>query len=133
MCLLCRDYGRHQGHAHVVLDALAASTRQRLQQLRCDAQRAVAEVDEWIANVHRLLVYFFTLPSHQREFDVSLTNSAAAMARSFVTAHFSALRTELNAQERVAVETVGEHVAEKLAACNELFTGVTLLAGQVQK
>jgi tripartite motif-containing protein 23 len=53
MCLLCRDYGRHQNHRHSLLETEAAQLRQQMIDGLADFRRFTVDLLDWGGRVGR--------------------------------------------------------------------------------
>lgn len=53
MCLLCRDYGRHSGHKHALLEPEALRLRQQMSNALVDCRQLPDECHEWAERIAR--------------------------------------------------------------------------------
>lgn len=51
MCLLCRDYGRHQRHRHSLLDVEAFELRKRVKEALSDFRKFMSDLNSWNSRV----------------------------------------------------------------------------------
>ncbi|KAK6012731.1 hypothetical protein OSTOST_22093, partial [Ostertagia ostertagi] len=47
MCVFCRDYGVHKGHAHVLIERETDELREKLQESISELSKSLSKIDSW--------------------------------------------------------------------------------------
>uniref|UniRef100_A0A7I4Y441 ADP-ribosylation factor family protein n=1 Tax=Haemonchus contortus TaxID=6289 RepID=A0A7I4Y441_HAECO len=107
MCVFCRDYGMHKGHAHVLIERETDELRERLQESILELSKSLSKIDAWRRQMQTVAN---ELSNRERgPFGEALMQ---------VRAHFNRLRDALNCDEETALNTLSSHVNARVAALN---------------
>ncbi|XP_067425327.1 E3 ubiquitin-protein ligase TRIM23 isoform X3 [Emydura macquarii macquarii] len=135
MCCVCKEYGKHQGHKHSVLEPEANQIRASI----LDMAHCIRTFTEEISDYSRKLVGIV----QQIEGGEQIVEDGVGMAhtehvpgtaenaRSCVRAYFSDLHETLCRQEEMALSVVDAHVREKLIWLRQQQEDMTILLSQV--
>uniref|UniRef100_A0A5F8GN88 RING-type E3 ubiquitin transferase n=1 Tax=Monodelphis domestica TaxID=13616 RepID=A0A5F8GN88_MONDO len=135
MCCVCKEYGKHQGHKHSVLEPEADQIRASI----LDMAHCIRTFTEEISDYSRKLV---AIVQHIEggeqivEDGIGMAHTehvpgTAESARSCVRAYFSDLHETLCRQEEMALSVVDAHVREKLIWLRQQQEDMTILLSQV--
>ncbi|WKX94646.1 hypothetical protein Q1695_011708 [Nippostrongylus brasiliensis] len=107
MCVFCRDYGLHKGHAHVLIERETDELREKLQESISELTRTLSKIDSWKRRLQKTAT---ELSNRER--------GPFSEALGQVRAHFTRLREALNCDEETALNTLTSHVNSRIAALN---------------
>ncbi|OPJ90543.1 E3 ubiquitin-protein ligase TRIM23 isoform X2 [Patagioenas fasciata] len=135
MCCVCKEYGKHQGHKHSVLEPVANQIRASI----LDMAHCIRTFTEEISDYSRKLVGIVQhIEGGEQivEDGVGMAHTehvpgTAENARSCVRAYFSDLHETLCRQEEMALSVVDAHVREKLIWLRQQQEDMTILLSQV--
>ncbi|NXK82327.1 TRI23 ligase, partial [Amazona guildingii] len=135
MCCVCKEYGKHQGHKHSVLEPEANQIRASI----LDMAHCIRTFTEEISDYSRKLVGIVQhIEGGEQivEDGVGMAHTehvpgTAENARSCVRAYFSDLHETLCRQEEMALSVVDAHVREKLIWLRQQQEDMTILLSQV--
>nr|XP_031529292.1 E3 ubiquitin-protein ligase TRIM23 [Vicugna pacos] len=135
MCCVCKEYGRHQGHKHSVLEPEANQIRASI----LDMAHCIRTFTEEISDYSRKLVGIVQhIEGGEQivEDGIGMAHTehvpgTAENARSCVRAYFSDLHETLCRQEEMALSVVDAHVREKLIWLRQQQEDMTILLSQV--
>ncbi|XP_061874056.1 E3 ubiquitin-protein ligase TRIM23 isoform X2 [Colius striatus] len=135
MCCVCKEYGKHQGHKHSVLEPEANQIRASI----LDMAHCIRTFTEEISDYSRKLVGIVQhIEGGEQivEDGVGMSHTehvpgTAENARSCVRAYFSDLHETLCRQEEMALSVVDAHVREKLIWLRQQQEDMTILLSQV--
>uniref|UniRef100_A0A8R1DNG1 Uncharacterized protein n=1 Tax=Caenorhabditis japonica TaxID=281687 RepID=A0A8R1DNG1_CAEJA len=104
MCLMCRDYGRHKGHNHVLIEKEVEDLREKVREHLTELSRQSEVVDEALGSINQAI------------HDLSPGEESGTLeeTRQEVRNHFRRLRSALDRDEADAVETLDEHARERV-------------------
>uniref|UniRef100_A0A914W2Z1 RING-type E3 ubiquitin transferase n=1 Tax=Plectus sambesii TaxID=2011161 RepID=A0A914W2Z1_9BILA len=120
MCLLCRDYGRHQNHRHSLLETEAAQLREQMVDGLTEFRRFTADLLDWGGRVGRAVTGL-----------MDATDGSAVTAKRLVSTHFAELRDQLALQEATALSIVEGHARERLALLRQQQEDLATVTSQV--
>ncbi|TUR38418.1 E3 ubiquitin-protein ligase TRIM23 [Bagarius yarrelli] len=123
MCCVCKEYGKHQGHKHAVLEAEANQIRASI----LDMAHCIRTFTEEVSEYSRKLVGIV----QQIEGGEHMVPGTAENARSCVRAYFADLHETLCRQEEMALSVVDAHVRERLIWLRQQQEDMTILLSQV--
>ncbi|XP_060765027.1 E3 ubiquitin-protein ligase TRIM23 isoform X2 [Neoarius graeffei] len=135
MCCVCKEYGKHQGHKHAVLEAEANQIRASI----LDMAHCIRTFTEEVSEYSRKLVGIV----QQIEGGEQIVEDGVGMAhtehvpgtaenaRSCVRAYFADLHDTLCRQEEMALSVVDAHVRERLIWLRQQQEDMTILLSQV--
>ncbi|XP_061198640.1 E3 ubiquitin-protein ligase TRIM23 isoform X3 [Neopsephotus bourkii] len=135
MCCVCKEYGKHQGHKHSVLEPEANQIRASI----LDMAHCIRTFTEEISDYSRKLVGIVQhIEGGEQivEDGVGMAHTehvpgTAENARSCIRAYFSDLHETLCRQEEMALSVVDAHVREKLIWLRQQQEDMTILLSQV--
>ncbi|XP_072461184.1 E3 ubiquitin-protein ligase TRIM23 isoform X1 [Notamacropus eugenii] len=135
MCCVCKEYGKHQGHKHSVLEPEANQIRVSI----LDMAHCIRTFTEEISDYSRKLVGIVQhIEGGEQivEDGIGMAHTehvpgTAENARSCVRAYFSDLHETLCRQEEMALSVVDAHVREKLIWLRQQQEDMTILLSQV--
>ncbi|NWU70758.1 TRI23 ligase, partial [Pterocles burchelli] len=135
MCCVCKEYGKHQGHKHSVLEPEANQIRASI----LDMAHCIRTFTEEISDYSRKLVGIVQQVEGGEQIvedGVGMSHTehvpgTAENARSCVRAYFSDLHETLCRQEEMALSVVDAHVREKLIWLRQQQEDMTILLSQV--
>ncbi|XP_042561016.1 E3 ubiquitin-protein ligase TRIM23 isoform X1 [Clupea harengus] len=149
MCCVCKEYGKHQGHKHAVLEAEANQIRASiLDMAHCirtfteevaEYSRKLAGIVQQIEGGEQVVEDSIGLSHtehlcHHRSLRVVVScqvPGTAESARSCVRAYFAELHETLCRQEEMALSVVDAHVRERLIWLRQQQEDMTILLSQV--
>ncbi|KAG7274052.1 hypothetical protein CRUP_030774 [Coryphaenoides rupestris] len=129
MCCVCKEYGKHQGHKHAVLETEANQIRASI----LDMAHCIRSFTEEVSDYSRKLVGIV----QQIEGGEQIVEDGVGMAhtehsaRSCVRAYFADLHETLCRQEEMALSVVDAHVRERLIWLRQQQEDMTILLSQV--
>ncbi|XP_072027248.1 E3 ubiquitin-protein ligase TRIM23-like [Amphiura filiformis] len=135
MCFVCREYGKHKGHKHTLIEQEAETTRTAIidmvQRVRpfideiSDAARRLSEVIHQIEGGMRVVEDLDGIaePRH--------IPGTAEMARSKVQHYFRELHETLQRQKEVAMSVIDAHVRERLYMLRQQQEDITVTMSNV--
>uniref|UniRef100_A0AAY4DK40 B-box C-terminal domain-containing protein n=1 Tax=Denticeps clupeoides TaxID=299321 RepID=A0AAY4DK40_9TELE len=132
MCCVCKEYGKHQGHKHAVLESEANQIRASI----LDMAHCIRTFTEEVSEYSRKLVGVVQQIEGGVEdrVGVDLTEhvpGTAESARSCVRAYFADLHETLCRQEEMALSVVDAHVRERLVWLRQQQEDMTTLLSQL--
>ncbi|KAK6734885.1 hypothetical protein RB195_018211 [Necator americanus] len=107
MCIFCRDYGLHKGHAHVLIERETDELREKLHEAISEVSKGLTEVETLRRRMQKAVI---ELSSRERgPFSDALTQ---------VRSHFNRLKESLCRDEETALDTLTSHVNSRVATLN---------------
>ncbi|EDO28807.1 predicted protein [Nematostella vectensis] len=135
MCFVCKDYGRHQGHKHALLETEAQSMRSSVTNAIQHVRAFTTEVTESSRKVASVIDAIEGGVLVQENDQGSLVRhpmaGSAEKARSRVRAYFDDMRQTVNRQEEAGLAVVNSHVREKLFSLRQQQEDMAVLIAQV--
>ncbi|KAM9794245.1 E3 ubiquitin-protein ligase TRIM23 isoform X1 [Syngnathus typhle] len=135
MCCVCKEYGKHQGHKHVLLETEANQIRASILDMAHCIRTFTEEVSEYS---RKLLGIVQQIEGGEQivEDGVGMAHTehvpgTAESARSCVRAYFADLHETLCRQEEMALSVVDAHVRERLIWLRQQQEDMTILLSQV--
>ncbi|XP_061763778.1 E3 ubiquitin-protein ligase TRIM23 isoform X2 [Nerophis ophidion] len=135
MCCVCKEYGKHQGHKHAVLETEANQIRASILDMAHCIRTFTEEVSEYS---RKLLGIVQQIEGGEQiiEDGVGMAHTehvpgTAESARSCVRAYFADLHETLCRQEEMALSVVDAHVRERLMWLRQQQEDMTILLSQV--
>ncbi|KHJ93663.1 ADP-ribosylation factor family protein [Oesophagostomum dentatum] len=120
MCIFCRDYGLHKGHAHVLIEKETDELREKLQESISEVARTLSKVDMLKRRIQKAAT---ELSSRER--------GPFSDALSQVHSHFNRLRESLSRDEEAAVDKLTSHVNTRVAALNSYIEGLDAISNKL--
>ncbi|RXM96903.1 E3 ubiquitin-protein ligase TRIM23 [Acipenser ruthenus] len=135
MCCVCKEYGKHQGHKHAVLEAEANQIRASILDMAHCIRTFTDEISEYSRKLVGI-VHQIEGGEHIVEDSIGMAHTehvpgTAESARSCVRAYFADLHETLCRQEEMALSVVDVHVREKLIWLRQQQEDMTILLSQV--
>ncbi|KAG1971093.1 ADP-ribosylation factor [Pimephales promelas] len=135
MCCVCKEYGKHQGHKHAVLEGEANQIRGSI----LDMAHCIRTFTEEVSEYSRKLVGIVQqIEGGEQIVEDSMgmahtehVPGTAESARSCVRAYFADLHETLCRQEEMALSVVDAHVRERLIWLRQQQEDMTILLSQV--
>ncbi|XP_031590206.1 E3 ubiquitin-protein ligase TRIM23 isoform X2 [Oreochromis aureus] len=135
MCCVCKEYGKHQGHKHAVLETEANQIRASI----LDMAHCIRTFTEEVSEYSRKLVGIVQQIEGGEQIvedGVGMAHTehvpgTAESARSCVRAYFADLHETLCRQEEMALSVVDAHVRERLIWLRQQQEDMTILLSQV--
>ncbi|XP_077442059.1 E3 ubiquitin-protein ligase TRIM23 [Vanacampus margaritifer] len=135
MCCVCKEYGKHQGHKHAVLETEANQIRASI----LDMAHCIRTFTEEVSEYSRKLVGIVRQIEGGEQIvedGVGMAHTehvpgTAESARSCVRAYFADLHETLCRQEEMALSVVDAHVRERLIWLRQQQEDMTILLSQV--
>lgn len=132
MCLVCKDYGRHEGHKHTLLENesenVKASVTNAIQHVRFFTEE-VAEAAKKLSSDIDAIEGGVVLDEHAN--GPHHIVGTAEEARGRVHAYFDDLRDTINRQEEAGLAVVNNYVREKLLSLRQQQEDMAVLISQV--
>ncbi|MBN3277192.1 TRI23 ligase, partial [Polyodon spathula] len=135
MCCVCKEYGKHQGHKHAVLEAEANQIRASILDMAHCIRTFTDEISEYSRKLVDI-VHQIEGGEHIVEDSIGMAHTehvpgTAESARSCVRVYFADLHETLCRQEEMALSVVDVHVREKLVWLRQQQEDMTILLSQV--
>ncbi|XP_070296974.1 E3 ubiquitin-protein ligase TRIM23 isoform X3 [Salvelinus sp. IW2-2015] len=142
MCCVCKEYGKHQGHKHAVLEAEANQIRASILDMAHCIRTFTEEVSEYSRKLVGIVqqieggeqtVEDGISMAHTEHSSVGVPQvpGTAESARSCVRAYFADLHETLCRQEEMALSVVDAHVRERLIWLRQQQEDMAILLSQV--
>uniref|UniRef100_A0A3Q2D885 RING-type E3 ubiquitin transferase n=1 Tax=Cyprinodon variegatus TaxID=28743 RepID=A0A3Q2D885_CYPVA len=135
MCCVCKEYGKHQGHKHALLESEANQIRASILDMAHCIRTFTDEVSEYS---RKLVGIVQQIEGGEQivEDGVGMAHTehvpgTAESARSCVRAYFADLHETLCRQEEMALSVVDAHVRERLIWLRQQQEDMTILLSQV--
>ncbi|XP_068673789.1 E3 ubiquitin-protein ligase TRIM23-like [Montipora foliosa] len=135
MCFVCRDYGKHQGHKHTLLENEAENMRASVTNAIQHVRTFTSEVD---GSARKLSSVIDAIEGgvvvQEDEHGASIVhhiNGTAEDSRSKVREYFDDLRETVNRQEEAGLAVVNNYVREKLFSLRQQQEDMAVLLSQV--
>lgn len=125
MCYICKDYGRHKGHSHNLLELEAEKWRAKVTQALTHLKKFVEDIKETARRLDRIQLEI--VPDSETE-----TEGTGEKAKQRVRSYFQGLRDQLNRQEVAALTVVETYVRERLCYIRQHEEDIELIANQVR-
>uniref|UniRef100_A0A8C5M0F9 E3 ubiquitin-protein ligase TRIM23 n=1 Tax=Leptobrachium leishanense TaxID=445787 RepID=A0A8C5M0F9_9ANUR len=135
MCCVCKEYGKHQGHKHVVLESEASQIRASILDMAHCIRSFTEEISEYSRKLTGI-VQQIEGGEQIVEDGIGMAHTehvpgTAENARSCVRAYFSDLHETLCRQEEMALSVVDAHVREQLIWLRQQQENMTILLSEV--
>uniref|UniRef100_A0A1I7UFL8 RING-type E3 ubiquitin transferase n=2 Tax=Caenorhabditis tropicalis TaxID=1561998 RepID=A0A1I7UFL8_9PELO len=104
MCLMCRDYGRHKGHYHVLIEKEVEDLREKLREHLGELTRQSEIVDGAVMNINSTI----------QELTPGEECGSLEETKQEVRNHFQRLRTAIERDEAAAVETIDRYARTRI-------------------
>ena len=126
MCYICKDYGRHKGHKHNLLELEAEQTRGRMATAVQKMKKFMEEMGDTTRKMEQVLC---EIRGEETEQDRSA--GTAEVARRRVRGYFQQLRDQLCAQEVAALTVVDTHVRDRMCSIRQQEEDMASVLSQV--
>lgn len=125
MCYICKDYGRHKGHSHNLLELEA-------EKWRSTVTSAVSHLKNFLDDIRETgrrleLIQQEIVPLQSSTGDMGTAEKAKQRVRSY----FQGLRDQLNRQEVAALTVVETYIRERLCFIRQHEEDIEMIANQV--
>jgi len=131
MCYICKDYGRHKGHPHNLLELEAESFRTRMAAAVQKMKKFMEEMSEANRRLEQALSEIKGREAETLETGSESELGTAERARRRVRAYFQSLRDQLCAQEVAALTVVDTHVRERVCGIRQQEEEIATVLSQV--
>merc|ERR1712012_469691 len=134
MCYICKDYGRHKGHKHNLLELEAEQVRTRMATAVQKMKKFMEEMGETTRKLEHVLSEIRGVDVDERGDDDDGQDErlgTAAMARRRVRGYFQQLRDQLCVQEVAALTVVDTHVRERMCSIRQQEEDMATILSQV--
>ena len=119
MCYICKDYGRHKGHAHELLENEAKKWRSTVQSAVQHLKKFMEDVNDTARRLEKIQHEIVTGPG------------TAEKAKDRVRSYFQGLRDQLNRQEVAALTVVETYIRERLCFIRQHEEDIEMISNQV--
>ena len=119
MCYICKDYGRHKGHAHELLENEAKKWRSTVQSAVEHLKKFMEDVNETARRLEKIQHEIVTGPG------------TAEKAKDRVRSYFQGLKDQLNRQEVAALTVVDTYIRERLCFIRQHEEDIEMISNQV--
>jgi len=130
MCYICKDYGRHKGHKHNLLELEAEQVRLRMGSAVQKMKKFLEEMGETTRKLEQVLTEIRGEEEDVRDRGQGELGTAEA-ARRRVRLYFQQLRDQLCVQEVAALTVVDTHVRERMCSVRQQEEDMTTVLSQV--
>jgi len=130
MCYICKDYGRHKGHKHNLLELEAEQVRLRMGSAVQKMKKFLEEMGETTRKLEQVLAEIRGEDDDVRDRGQGDLGTAEA-ARRRVRSYFQQLRDQLCVQEVAALTVVDTHVRERMCSVRQQEEDMTTVLSQV--
>ena len=130
MCYICKDYGRHKGHKHNLLELEAEQSRGRMATAVQKMKKFMEEMGDTTRRMEQVLC---EIRGDEAEADQNRSAGTAEVARRRVRGYFQQLRDQLCAQEVAALTVVDTHVRERLCSIRQQEEDIATVLSQVTR
>jgi len=130
MCYICKDYGRHKGHKHNLLELEAEQVRLRMGSAVQKMKKFLEEMGETTRKLEQVLTEIRGEDEDVRDRGQGELGTAEA-ARRRVRLYFQQLRDQLCVQEVAALTVVDTHVRERMCSVRQQEEDMTTVLSQV--
>jgi len=127
MCYICKDYGRHKGHSHNLLELEAEKWRCTVTQAMQHLKQFVDNVQETARSLERIQQEIIPTRSRPEQGQIGTAEKAKQRVRSY----FQGLRDQLNRQEVAALTVVETYIRERLCFIRQHQEDIEIIANQV--
>lgn len=135
MCFVCRDYGKHQGHKHTLLENEAenmrASVTNAIQHIRTFTSEVEGSARKLSSVIDGIEGNVVLREDERGAAIVHHSNGTAEESRIKVRAYFDDLRETVNRQEEAGLAVVNNYVREKLLSLRQQQEDMAVLMSQV--
>ena len=137
MCYICKDYGRHKGHKHNLLELEAEQVRLRMGSAVQKMKKFLEEMGETTRKLEQVLSEIRGEDEDVRDRQGVMVRDAerdlgtAEAARRRVRSYFQQLRDQLCVQEVAALTVVDTHVRERMCSVRQQEEDMTTVLSQV--
>ncbi|XP_070564281.1 E3 ubiquitin-protein ligase TRIM23-like [Ptychodera flava] len=134
MCVFCKDYGRHKGHKHTLVETDADNVRLAIVEATQHIKVFTEEVTEAAKRLTSVIQQIEGGMQMSEDRD-SLTEfrqvpGTAELARTRVRVYFNELHESLYRQEEVAISVVDSHAREKLRILRQQQEDLAIVLSQ---
>jgi len=130
MCYICKDYGRHKGHKHNLLELEAEQVRVRMGSAVQKMKKFLEEMGDTTRKLEQVLAEIRGEDEDVRDRGQGDLGTAEA-ARRRVRLYFQQLRDQLCVQEVAALTVVDTHVRERMCSVRQQEEDMTTVLSQV--
>ena len=136
MCYICKDYGRHKGHRHNLLELEAEQVRVRMGSAVQKMKKFLEEMGETTRKLEQVLGEIRGEEEDGRDRQGVLVrdterHGTAEAARRRVRSYFQQLRDQLCVQEVAALTVVDTHVRERMCSVRQQEEDMATVLSQV--
>jgi len=136
MCYICKDYGRHKGHQHNLLELEAENVRAGMTTAVQKMKKFMEEMSDTNRTLEKVLAEIKGNESNNSQNGSNQDSSVnepgtAELARRRVRAYFQSLRDQLCVQEVAALTVVDTHVRERVCSIRQQEEDIATVLSQV--
>eukprot|EP00795_Rhopilema_esculentum_P004767 gene4767-21072_t len=135
MCYICKDYGRHQGHKHSLLETEAERVRSSVQSAIKHVKKFYNEVSDYTRRLVKVINEIegsvIVREDESGMFVSDTVLGSAEDARIRVRAYFDDLRDTINKQEEAGLSVVNNYVREKLCSLRQQQEDIAVFMSQM--
>jgi len=131
MCYICKDYGRHKGHKHNLLELEAEQVRARMATAVQKMKKFMEEMGDTTRKLEHVLSEIRGGDDERVDELEQEQLGTAEMARRRVRGYFQQLRDQLCVQEVAALTVVDTHVRERMCSIRQQEEDMATILSQV--
>eukprot|EP00794_Sanderia_malayensis_P007948 gene7948-8805_t len=135
MCYICKDYGKHQGHKHMLLEIEAESVRASIVNAVRHVKTFYEEVSDYTTKIMKVVDEIEGGVVVQEDeaglFVSDHVMGTAEEARRRVKAYFDDLRDTINKQEEAGLAVINNFVREKLCSLRQQQEDMAVFMSQI--
>ncbi|CAJ0605473.1 unnamed protein product [Cylicocyclus nassatus] len=120
MCIFCRDYGLHKGHAHVLIERETDELREKLQESISEVAKTLSRIDILKRRMQKAVSELS-----------SMERGSFSDALSQVHSHFNRLREALCRDEEAAVNKLTTHVTSRVTSLNAYIENLNAVSNKL--
>jgi len=131
MCYICKDYGRHKGHQHNLLELEAESARSQMAVAVQKMKKFMEEMSDTNRKLEKVLGEIRGTETELVDQTLDTEPGTAERARRRVRSYFQSLRDQLCVQEVAALTVVDTHVRERVCSIRQQEEDIATILSQV--
>ena len=132
MCYICKDYGRHKGHKHNLLELEAEQVRARMATAVQKMKKFMEEMGDTTRKLEHVLSEIRGGDDDRVDELEQEQLGTAEMARRRVRGYFQQLRDQLCVQEVAALTVVDTHVRERMCSIRQQEEDMATILSQAE-
>ncbi|KAK2711746.1 E3 ubiquitin-protein ligase TRIM23-like isoform X2 [Artemia franciscana] len=133
-CFICKDYGRHKGHMHGLIETEAEKLRLSVASAISTGKDVGDRLQESIRKLETVASQFEGSSAYSPPvLTETVTIGSAEAARLHIQAYFRELHDMLNMQENAALLTVDSYIREKLCFIRQNHEDLSVVVSQISE